>query len=285
LLSILRKALRVSLSTERSGFADIAVSDLRLHTDAGPIPCRLYRSNPAGPAPLLIFFHGGGFITCDLETHDGLCRGLARAAGVQVLSVDYSLAPEAPYPRQLEEAVAISRWAVVHASTLGAKGAHVAVGGDSAGAYLAARAALAINERNPGRIRAQLLLYPLIQMDDAVWAHPTFSGGRIVGRFAARLMRNQLRGTYSSLLTENLSTAPPTLLVTGGPDPTRRDAEIFVKALRDSEVPVQVRHCRFLPHGGFNLLHLSGRARADLMEVGDMLGLMLTPRPSIPMPT
>jgi acetyl esterase len=276
LLSFLRSTLRVTLRTGRSHCPDVAVSDLSPLTDVGPIRCRLFRSNPDGPSPLLIFFHGGGFISCDLDTHDEMCRVLARSAGVQLLSVGYSLAPEAPYPRQLEEAIAIGRWALAHAGTLGSEGAYTAVGGDSSGAYLAARVALAMNQSSAGQIRAQLLLYPLVQMDDATWARPTLSLGRVMGRIATRLIRHYLGGAYSSLLTEDLSAAPATMLVTGGPDPTREDTEAFAAALKAIGVTARIKHYPLMPHGGFNLLHLSARARADLTEVGGVLRAMLT---------
>lgn len=276
MLSILRKTLRATLRTRRSRFPNIAVSDLSPLTGVGPIHCRLYRSNPDGTAPLLIFFHGGGFISCDLETHDEICRVLAQSAGVQVLSVDYSLAPEATRPRQLEEAVAIGQWAVTHACALGAKRAHIALGGDSSGAYLAVRTALVMNHGAVGQIRAQLLLYPLIQMDAAAWAMPRFSIGRTVGRIATGLIRHHLGGAYSSLLMEDLSIAPPTLLITGGLDPTRLDAESLATALNAVGVTAHLKHYPRLPHGGFNLVHRSARARADLTNVGNMLRAMLT---------
>lgn len=252
------------------------ISDLSPLTDVGAIHCRLYRSDPDAPAPLLIFFHGGGFISCDLETHDEMCRGLARSAGVQVLSVQYNLAPETMLPRQLEQAVAIGQWAVTHASALGANRAQIALGGDSSGAYLAARAALVMNTGAVGQVRAQLLLYPLIQMDDAAWAKPRLSIGRTVGRIATSLIRHHLGGAYPSLLMEDLSVAPPTLLVTGGLDPTRLDAEALATALNAVGVAVQLKHYPRLLHGGFNLVHRSARARADLTDVGGMLGALLT---------
>ena len=116
----------------------VGVSDLSIPGPAGPIPARHYRPATSDPAPLVVFYHGGGWVIGDLDTHDPLCRLTCRDAGVHVLSIDYRLAPEHPAPAAVDDAYAAFKWAYEHAAELGAIPGKVAVGGDSAGGNLAA---------------------------------------------------------------------------------------------------------------------------------------------------
>ncbi|HLL83510.1 MAG TPA: alpha/beta hydrolase, partial [Longimicrobium sp.] len=130
---------------------------------ATSLPARHYAPvDRSTPGPLLVFFHGGGFVLGDLETHDGLCRLLCREAGLHVLSVEYRLAPEAPFPAGLEDARAAFLWAVAHAAELGVDPARVGVGGDSAGGNLAAVISQQCTREGTVRPAAQFLLYPTV---------------------------------------------------------------------------------------------------------------------------
>ena len=138
---------------------------------AGPLAARLYVPKGAEtPGPMLVFFHGGGFVLGDLETHDAFCVRLADAAKVRVLACRYRLAPEAAYPAQLEDAVAAFRWIAARAETFGARPDALAIGGDSAGGYLAVAATARINAETPDAVKAQVLVYPLLTLDDDIWA-------------------------------------------------------------------------------------------------------------------
>jgi acetyl esterase len=116
--------------------------DLALPGPAGEIPVRIYTPEGEGPFPLLVFFHGGGFVLCNIDTHDGLCRHLCAGAGCLVVSVDYRLAPEHKFPAAPDDCLAATRWAIEHAVELGADPARTVVAGDSAGGNLAAVTAL-----------------------------------------------------------------------------------------------------------------------------------------------
>ena len=145
---------------------DLDVRDLEVAGGAGALKARLYTPNGA-PAvgPGLVYFHGGGFVIGDLDSHDSFLRRLAAASGVRVLSVDYRLAPEHPFPAAHDDALASLRWAFDHAAEIGFDPARIAVGGCSAGGNLSASVALDLREDPSRRLAFQLLLYPATAMD------------------------------------------------------------------------------------------------------------------------
>src|SRR4051812_18805666 len=153
-----------------AGKRPIAVGKVQALTAAG-LPARLYMPDEPGPHPLLVYYHGGGFVAGDLDTHDAPCRVLCRHAGVRVLSIDYRMAPEHAFPAWVDDALAAYDWAREHAAELGADPARVAVGGDSAGGNLATNVALA---RDPA---LQLLIYPVVDMRGPRRSHELFSEG------------------------------------------------------------------------------------------------------------
>lgn len=140
------------------------VSDQKIGGPGGDIAVRVYRPDGAG-LPILVFAHGGGWVFCDLDSHDGLCRDLANRIGAVVVSVDYRLAPEHPWPAAAEDVYAVVTWAADNASALGGDPARIVVGGDSAGGNLAAVTALMARDRNGPALAGQLLLYPVIAAD------------------------------------------------------------------------------------------------------------------------
>lgn len=198
------------------------------------------------PDLVVIFLHGGGFATCGLDTHDEVCRLLARASQARVIAVDYTLAPEATLQRQLDEAADVAAW--VHASW----GVRLALAGDSSGAYLACRTALDL-AGSELEVWAQALIYPLVQLDDATWAKPYVTDARIVGRVAAVFIRRWMPGGAPSLLDHDLSLAPPTVLLSGGLDPVHADAKRLADALGRAGVAVEHVQPPLLPHGSIHL--------------------------------
>ena len=245
---------------------------------AGPLAARLYVPEGAEtPGPMLVFFHGGGFVLGDLETHDAFCVRLAAAAKVRVLACRYRLAPEAPYPAQLDDALAAFRWIAARAGEFGADPDALAIGGDSAGGYLAVAATAKLNAETPGAVKAQLLIYPLLTLDDDVWASSLLQDSRVVGRLAVQFIRAQLATTEApSLLGTLPGKAPPTLLVAGGPlDPCRPDALTYAQALTAAGVAFEERYFTAQPHGFINLTHVSAPAREAVAEIGAMTGDLL----------
>lgn len=245
---------------------------------AGPLAARLYTPQGAEePGPLLVFFHGGGFVLGDLETHDAFCVRLADAAKVRVLACRYRLAPEAAFPAQLDDALAAFRWIAARAKEFGADPDALALGGDSAGGYLAVAATARLNAERPGAVKAQVLVYPLLTLDDDVWASSLLQDSRIVGRLAVQFIRAQLATTEAPSLLGTLSEkAPPTLLVAGGPlDPCRPDALTYARELAAAGVAFEERYYPALPHGFIHLTHVSAPAREAVAEIGAMAGELL----------
>jgi acetyl esterase len=267
-----RSALSAGHGAPDRGAPRMETRDLSLPTPAGPLRARLYRPDSAVAAgPGLVFFHGGGFVICDLETHDALCRHLAEAAGLRILSVDYRLAPEAPFPAQLEDGEAAVRWAFQEADALGFDSARLLVGGDSAGGYIAVATAAKLNREQPGRIAGQVLIYPLLELDDEAWASSLSTHSRIVGRVAVGYIRHQLQLDASppSLAEGDLVPLPPTLMVVGGHlDPCRPEGLRLAARLRDANMRVALLQYPRLPHGFASLTHLSAASRRAMAEIG-----------------
>jgi acetyl esterase len=246
------------------------------------LAARLY--TPASLLPgsaLLVFFHGGGWVIGSLHTHDKLCAYLSHNAQVRVLSVDYRLAPEHPFPAAVHDAYAAYDYAVRIAESLGADPNAVAVGGDSAGANLAAVVAA-----SPGRQPAfALLLYPRVDLTVQRRSHDLFRTGYLL---TARSIENfetlYIHPEYESdpcasvLLTEDLAAFPPTYLSTAGFDPLRDEGEAFAARLADAGVPVVLSRHPDLIHGYASLFPLGGRFQEATAEAAAALRTGLTLR-------
>jgi acetyl esterase len=244
------------------------VTDLTVRGAAGQLGARLYVPRDVGRG-LLVFFHGGGWVVGDLDTHDGLCRAIAADAGIRVLSVEYRLAPEAPAPTAAEDAIAAFTWAVDHAEDLGADPALVAVGGDSAGGNLAAVVAQQSVRRDLPRPALQVLLYPAVDLVARRPSRDLFSEGFILSEADIIWYRDHytpdptLRPDpiVSPLRAEDLTGLPPTYLTTAGFDPLRDEGLDYVKALKSAgNALTHVPHPT-LTHGYANLLTVPGKIR------------------------
>jgi acetyl esterase len=217
-----------------------------------------------------VYFHGGGFVCCDIDTHDSVASWLAKSSCGRVLSVGYRLAPETPFPGQIEDVRRACEWALETAPRFGAISDRLALAGDSAGAYLAATMALEFNRAAPGAIALQVLLYPLVHVQDSLWAAEELRNFRFLGRVACLYIARSLGAAgLPSLLDHDLSVAPPTIVAGGGPmDPVRADVRAFVHALRSAGARVVERKYPELMHGGLNFTAYSRTAVAALQEVG-----------------
>lgn len=248
------------------------VEDISIPSPDGDMRARYYEPNDA-VRPLIVFFHGGGFVCCDIDTHHSVCVALAEASGSRVISIDYRLAPETRFPGQLDDARRACAWALENAAGLGAEAGVIAVAGDSAGAYLAARMAAEFNHGAPGSVALQVLLYPLVHVDDALWAEEELRNFRFLGRVASLYIARALGAEpMLSLLETDLRAAPPSIVAGGAIlDPVRRDTSSYIAALRNNGVRVIDREYPFLMHGGFNFGTYLRSADAALREVGALV--------------
>lgn len=276
-----RRGLRQLMAVAAARAPGLAkVEDLEIAGAAGSLRARYYEAADAAAAPLIVFFHGGGFVCCDIDTHDSICSWLAKASHGRVLSVDYRLAPETPFPGQIDDARAACAWAFQNAVRFGADPTRIAVAGDSAGAYMAASAALEINAKTPGAVALQVLLYPLIHVDGVLWAEEELRNFRFLGRIATLYIARSLGAAMPSLLDIDLAHAPPTIVAGGGAfDPVRNDTKAFVDRLRKAGVTVIEKKYPFLTHGGLNFTAYSKLAVTALQEVGELIRARLIQAP------
>jgi acetyl esterase len=271
---------RLALALEGPKVPVARVEPLELPGPGGPIAARLYvPEDDQRPLPMLVYLHGGGWVRGDLDTHDNTCRFLAREAGVMVLSVDYRLAPEHPFPAAVDDSLAAFRWAHDHATYLGADPAAIAVGGDSAGGNLTAVIGQLASAEG-GRIPAFLLvIYPATDFSEKRRSVKLFSEGFVLTEsdmdwYTAHYLPDgdaALDPRASPLLAEDLSGVPPAYVVTAGFDPLRDEGEAYAARLREAGVPVALRRHRGLIHGFANMIGVGRTGRAAMLEAAGAL--------------
>ena len=241
----------------------------------GAIPLRLYRPfGTVGPSvvPGLVFFHGGGWVIGDLESHDPLCRHLANASGCAVVSVGYRLAPEHKFPAAVEDCLVATEWVAETGASLGIDSYRLAVGGDSAGGNLAAVTSLLARDRGAPPLRYQLLLYPPVDFAGSHRSHSRFAEGYLLTRATMRWFSEQyFRGpedaatwSASPLLAADLAGLPPAFVLTTGFDPLRDEGVAYAGRLREHGVAVRHRHVPDQIHG---FLLMGKIIRAALSEL------------------
>jgi acetyl esterase len=204
----------------------------------------------SGPVPTLVYAHGGGFVFCDLDSHDGLCRNLANLIPAVVVSVAYRLAPEDRWPAAAEDVFAATQWAARNADALGGDANRIVVGGDSAGGNLAAATALMARDRGAPALTAQLLLYPMIAANFDTESYRMFGKGFYNPRPALQWYWDQYvpspadrEHPYATPLNADLRGLPPAVMVIAGHDPLRDEGIAYGNALAAAEVPtVQCRY-------------------------------------------
>jgi acetyl esterase len=246
----------------------------------GQLAARLYVPFGApAPAPLLVYFHGGGWVVGDLDTHDQPCRFLAREAGALVLSIAYRLAPEHRFPAPVEDCLAALRSAIDEAPHLGADPARVGVGGDSAGANLAAAVAqLAASDGGPTPI-FQLLIYPVTDLSRKRESYRLFREGFFLTESQMDWYRDHylpdagaaLDPRASPILASDLSGLPPAHVVTAGFDPLRDEVEDYAAALRAAGVQTSLQRETGLIHGFTHTTAIGRAAHRAMTEVGAAL--------------
>lgn len=238
--------------------------------DAGGVPARLYRPEPGNePTGLLIWFHGGGWVLGDIESHDNICNTLCRRSGHAVLSVGYRLAPEDPFPAGLVDCIEATRWAHDHAASLGIDANRIAVGGDSAGANFAA----VVAQLQPAPLAFQLLVYPVTDARMGTNSYVENTEGHFLTTAAMRwFVDHYLAGDSGSaddprvspLLASDdaLAASPPALVITAGFDPLRDEGIAYADRLTSLGVVTSHVHYPGQIHGFFSLPHMLGEARS-----------------------
>ena len=258
-----------------------SVEDVTLPGATGPLPARVYRPEASGPRPTVVLFHGGGWVIGDLDTHDSMARSLCRDCEAVVVSVDYRLAPEAPFPAAVEDAVAATRWAGSELASLG--GSEVlAVAGDSAGGNLAAVVAQQLRDEGGPELAALLLVYPATDVTGDYPSREENAEGYFLdlatmvwfmGHYAGDPMHHT--DPRLSPLRGKLEGLPPTVVVTAEFDPLRDEGEAYAAALADAGVEVEVRRFDGMIHGFFDMGPHSSSAQAAIDETCALFAKLL----------
>jgi len=241
-------------------------TDRTIPGPAGPIPVRVYTPlQPAGaPAPGIVFFHGGGWVICDLDSHDAQCRMMTNAVGAVVVSVDYRLAPEHKFPAAAEDCYAATQWTAEHASELGVDPARLAVAGDSAGGNLSGAVALMARDRGGPALAYQLMIYPVIDSSAARNDYPSkadngkdyFLTTEAMDWYRNHYVPEGDDGTHPYLspkFADVLSGLPPAYIVTAEFDPLRDEGEEYGRLLQAAGVPVIIERVDGMFHGFFGM--------------------------------
>jgi acetyl esterase len=246
---------------------------------AGEIPVRIYRPEARGALPALVYYHGGGFVLCNLDTHDGVCRSLANAAGCTVVSVDYRLAPEHPFPAAPEDCYAALRFVAERGKEIGVDSSRIAIGGDSAGGNLTAVTAQMARDRRGPSLRFQLLVYPVTdcRFDTASYrdnAEGYFLTTATMKWFWKKYLADpeDAANPYASpLRAKDLSGLPPGLCITAELDPLRDEGEAYAARLRGAGVPVATTRYDGMFHGFFGMGALLAQGKSAVAEAATAL--------------
>ena len=250
------------------------VVDRMIPGPAGEIPVRIYAPSSDVPLPVLVWYHGGGWVIGSLETHDGLCRELVDAAGCMVVSVDYRLAPEHTFPGAVDDADAAMRWVSEHAAEIGADPSRVAVGGDSAGGHLAAVAAMLARDEGTPPIVFQLLVYPAIEHEFNRPSMVENAEGYMLTTetmrwFYGHYLNDPSEGDdprVSPIRAESLADLPPAFVITAEFDPLRDQGVAYAEALASAGVSVTSTTYDGVFHGFFSMQAMIDQAK---VAVGD----------------
>jgi acetyl esterase len=259
-----------------------SVYDTTIAGAAGALRARMYVPEDApgqDPGPLIVYYHGGGWVVGDLDTHDQPCRLLAKSSGARVLSVDYRLAPEHRFPAPVDDALAAFRDAIAGAERLGIDPARVAVAGDSAGGHLAAVTAQHA-AADGGPVPAfQLLIYPVTDLVDVAASRLTFAEGFLLTKESMDWYEEQFLAPDSDrrdpraspLLARELGAVAPALVVTAGFDPLRDEGEAYAARLRAAGVRTLLRRHDGYVHGFIHALAGASGPREAVAEIGGVL--------------
>ena len=255
-----------------------SVENLRIPGLEGGIPIRVYRPEAAGPRPAMVYFHGGGWVVCDLDTHDVICRAIARRAGAVVVAVDYRLAPEHKFPAAVLDSYAATVWVAANADQLGIDQNRIAVGGDSAGGNLGAVVSLKSRDENGPAIALQVMVYPVTDLSSfATPSYQEFAEGYQLTRAEMEWFRGHYlqsiedaRDPHASpLVASDLRGLPPALIITAECDPLRDEGEAYAKRLTEAGVHVTCTRYAGMIHPFFSLSGAIPQAVDAIQQVAD----------------
>ena len=256
--------------------------DRRIQGPGSDIPLRIYTPrelNPGEKLPVLLWFHGGGFVIGSIDTHDSACRMLANKADCLVVSVDYRLAPEHKFPAGVEDCQAAMKWTALHAVEFGGDASCMAVGGDSAGGNLAAVLAILARDAAHPKLVFQLLVYPCVAPEPETGSHHKFKEGYILSRnsitwFYKQYLRsgkdvNDFR--FAPLMHDDLSALPPALIIVAGYDPLRDEGIEYAKKLIEAGNRVRLSNYEGMVHGFYLMGGALDAAKHAVAESADAL--------------
>lgn len=256
--------------------------DRRIPGPGSDIPIRIYTPRELKTAeklPVLMWFHGGGFVIGSLETHDSACRMLANKADCIVVSVDYRLAPESPFPAAVEDCQAAMKWVSLHAVEFGGDGNCMAVGGDSAGANLATVMAILARDAAHPKLVFQLLIYPCVAPEPETASHYKFKEGYILSRnsitwFYRQYLRHKKDANdfrFAPLQLDDLSGLPPALIIVAGYDPLRDEGIEYAKRLIEAGNRVRLSNYEGMVHGFYLMGGVVDAARRAVAESAEAM--------------
>jgi acetyl esterase len=254
------------------------VKDFEIPGPNGPISVRFYRgagTHEKGALPMLVYYHGGGWVLGDLDSHDWVCRRIANAAQCAVLSVDYRMAPEHVFPAAFDDSLAALRWTVDNASRLKVDPSRVAVGGDSAGGNLAAAVAIAARDSGSPRLAAQILVYPAVDLSMSGDYYGRFTKDLILTDDTMRwfidlyvpVAEQRKDWRASPLLAESLANLPPALVILAGFDPLCAEGELYAEKLKAAGNSVSVVPYPGQLHGFLSNGKLLPRAELAIKDI------------------
>ena len=251
------------------------IADRKVLGRSGEIPIRVYAPDGDGPFPGVVFLHGGGWVLCDLDTHDTICRAISKRAGCVVVAVDYRLAPEHKFPAALDDCFDVTRWVASNAPALRIDPKRLVLAGDSAGGNMAT--VIASKSRNGGpSVALQVLVYPVINMTSFdTPSHREFPEGHFVTRSSMEWFKSNYFSSASDTrnpdaspyFIENLNGMPPALVLTAECDPLRDEGEAYAKRLQASGTAVTLTRYDGMIHPFLNFMGISAGAQKAIDQI------------------